>query len=555
MKNRDVLRWSVHSKKLIFALFCVLVVPALHAEVSDDVWKALINQNVIIEKSDGSEIAGKLTSVADQVAVVTKTDGRVVSVPKEDVQNVRVSTVSETTAGEVSEDVWNALINQEVIIEKNDGSDVAGELAIVADQVVVVNKADGKVVLVQKKDVQRVRASTVNAPQRKTESASSLVSIHLAPTVSTRFAADDVAIRTGPAVIMSLIGRFPPVPWLIGSLAFLGEYHPVNYKGYDGYCFALAGYAQLGVLFDIVPAFSLGALFGPGYGYYSWQVGAPQSPGSGTGLFILGQIFGWYRISPSFSIGAEIGSGMIAPENGDRYFFAVDVGYHFSEQLGSAVQKAAPQPGNPQPAQQQQPSWLSVGAGAALDLTIWGDMKGNVSGLSAENKLEMKPIDIKAFVDLTYLQISAGYMFVNDVTRTVVSSGSTNTTDLKGSFTYASLAGYLKYPFRVGAVTVFPLLGVEYKLNLTVKDGSGNDVKSTMTSQEQADLNELWVEGGVGMDFTLGSFYIRPEVLIGFKPWSRTDKDNISAAQSSGWTSVSFDYYTINLNILVGFKL
>jgi small nuclear ribonucleoprotein (snRNP)-like protein len=87
-------------KKLIIGLFCIFVVSALHAEVSDDVWKALINQNVIIEKNDGSEVAGKLASVADQVVVVIKADGKVVSVTKKDVNNVRVSTASETTAGE-----------------------------------------------------------------------------------------------------------------------------------------------------------------------------------------------------------------------------------------------------------------------------------------------------------------------------------------------------------------------------------------------------------------------------------------------------------------------
>jgi hypothetical protein len=414
-----------------------------------------------------------------------------------------------------------------------------------------------------------------DAPQTKTEPALSFVSIHLAPGVSIRPTTafgngDDVAIRTGPAVGVSLVGRFPPAPWLIGSLALFGEYHPVTYKGSDGTYFAFAGYAQLGVLFDIAPAFSLGARFGPGYGYRSYQVSNPDSPGSGAGFSLLGGIFGWYRISPSWSLGAEIGSAQMPIEYGDRYFLAADVGYHFSALDRPAAQKAEPQPSTPQPSapepstpqpsapqpeRQRQPSWLSLGAGAALDLTTWGDLKGNVSGFSAEVKEEMKPIDIKAFVDFTYLQVSAGYIMVNGATGTIGIGSALSTMDLKGILTYVSFAGYLKYPFHVGAVTVFPLLGVEYKLNLTSKDGSGNDVKSTMTSQQQADLNELWIEGGAGMDFTLGPFYIRPEVLIGFKPLSTTDNDTISAAESSGWTSVSFNYFTVNLNILVGYKL
>lgn len=404
-----------------------------------------------------------------------------------------------------------------------------------------------------------------DAPQTKAESGSSLLSIHLAPGVSIRpetafGGGDGVAIRTGPAVDISLIGRFPPAPWLIGSLALFGEYHNVNYKGSDGTYFAFAGYAQLGVLFDIAPAFSLGARFGPGYGYRSYQVSSPGSPGSGTGLSLLGGVFGWYRISPSWSLGAEIGSAQMPIEYGDRYFLAADLGYHFSAMAAPAAKKAAPEPSAPQPSapvpeRQRQPSWLSLGAGAALDLTTWGDLKGNVSGFSAEVKEEMKPIDIKVFVDLTYLQLSAGYVMVNGATGTIGIGSATSTMDLKGSLTYISFAGYLKYPFQLGAVSLFPLIGVEYKLNLTDKDGNGNDVKPALTSQQQADLNELWIEGGAGMDFTLGSFYIRPEVLIGFKPLSTTDNGTIAAAQSSGWTSVSLDYFTINLNILVGYKL
>lgn len=401
-----------------------------------------------------------------------------------------------------------------------------------------------------------------DAPQMKAEPALSFLSIHLTPGVSIHpdtalGNSDDVVIRTGPAVGMSLIGRFPPAPWLIGSLALLGEYHPVNFKGSSGSLFGFAGYAQLGVLFDIAPAFSLGALFGPGYGYRSLPDSSDPSD-SGSGLSMLTEILGWYRISPSWSLGSEIGAAMMPPSYGHRLFLAADVGYHFSERPAPAAREAAPQPSTPQPEQPPQPSWfsVSVGAGAALDLTTWRDVNGYDTGEPAEWKTEMKPIDIKAFVDLTYLQVSAGYMMVNGMTVTEIGYGPNFIKDLKDSLTYVSFAGYFKYPFHVGAVTVFPLLGVEYKLNLTYKAGNGKDLKSTMTSQEQADLNELWIEGGVGMDFTLGSFYIRPEVIIGFfKPLSATDKDILSAAESDGWKSVSINYLTFNLNILVGYKL
>ena len=316
MKNLAVLRWSVDLKKLIIGLFCIFVVSALHAEVSDDVWKALINQNVIIEKNDGSEVAGKLASVADQVVVVIKTNGKVVSVPKEDVQNVRVSTDSETTAGKVS---------------------------------------------VPKKDVQNVQATA-------------------------------------------------------------------------------GGFA------------------------------------------------------------------------------------------------------------------LSAGAGGAFDFYSF-DIGGAQAGVNSGLKEDSGRIELKAFIDATYLQASIGYIDQHNpghLTTTV--NGSSSSEEIGGGKSYVTFAAYLEYPFVIGPVKLFPLLGIEYRLNLTYKDGKSNDLKSTLTSQAQTDLNELWFEAGAGADITFGRVYIRPELLIGSKLRSTTDNNFLSFYKASGATDTWLNYLTFNINLLVGYK-
>ena len=150
----------------------------------------------------------------------------------------------------------------------------------------------------------------------------------------------------------------------------LGEYHSSNFKGSSGPLFGFAGYAQLGVLFDIAPAFSLGALVGPGYGCRFMPDSSDPSD-SGAGLAILAEILGWYRISPSWSLGSEIGTAMMPPSYGQRLFLAADLGYHFSALATPAAKKAAPQPSTPEPIapqpstpepeRQRLPSWLSSG--------------------------------------------------------------------------------------------------------------------------------------------------------------------------------------------------
>jgi hypothetical protein len=194
---------------------------------------------------------------------------------------------------------------------------------------------------------------------------------------------------------------------------------------------------------------------------------------------------------------------------------------------------------------------MSVGAGAALNFTS-GTMKFSGPGVDGDVTAHFMPANFVAFFDATYVQVSAGYMFYNGVTAT--SSGSPTTVSVGGSASYLSFAVYGKYPFSVGQFTIFPLLGVEYKLNLTATDENGKD-KSTMTSQEQADLNELWFEAGVGADFSFGRFYVRPEMLIGFKPLSSTDNDAVKAATVPPFTSGSMSWFTMNVEVLVGYKL
>jgi hypothetical protein len=67
-------------------------------------------------------------------------------------------------------------------------------------------------------------------------------------------------------------------------------------------------------------------------------------------------------------------------------------------------------------------------------------------------------------------------------------------------------------------------------------------------------MNELWLEAGAGADFAFGRFYIRPEVLLGYKPLSTTDNNSITALQGLGATSVSMSYFAIKADVLLGYR-
>jgi hypothetical protein len=79
-----------------FALpICLFFLAALaFGDISDTAWKALMQKNVIVVKTDGSEVSGELAVVeSDQVVVITR-DGEPVAIMREDVGTVRAKTAA-----------------------------------------------------------------------------------------------------------------------------------------------------------------------------------------------------------------------------------------------------------------------------------------------------------------------------------------------------------------------------------------------------------------------------------------------------------------------------
>ena len=164
------------------------------------------------------------------------------------------------------------------------------------------------------------------------------------------------------------------------------------------------------------------------------------------------------------------------------------------------------------------------------------------------------PISFLAFVDLTYLQLAAGLQIINgghSTTTTTISGGTTTTqSDTSATLRYVSFAGYLKYPFRIGPVALFPLLGIEYDLTV---DGT-NAAGQSLTSTQKADFNEFWLKGGLGADFSITPrIFVRPELTVGYKLLSKPENDFVSV-QKAGGNDASILDLTFDLSVLFGVR-
>ena len=102
-----------------------------------------------------------------------------------------------------------------------------------------------------------------------------------------------------------------------------------------------------------------------------------------------------------------------------------------------------------------------------------------------------------------------------------------------------------KYPFHFDKITVFPLAGFEYSLNVSEKD------KDKLSDDQKSDLNDLFLDLGAGIDYPLTEqLYIRGEGIFGL---NLTAKPTAALSGGASWDS-NFGY-RINAILSIGYKL
>ncbi len=194
---------------------------------------------------------------------------------------------------------------------------------------------------------------------------------------------------------------------------------------------------------------------------------------------------------------------------------------------------------------------VDVGIGATGSYYM-ASLKATQAGIPTETLITGIPFGFMAFVDVGYLQISAGYRMLNGYTMKAIVDGSeVGKTDVELNVNYVSLAAYGKFPIELGPITFFPMVGVEYDRAI-----SGTSAGVKMTSQDLSDATEFWIKGGVGADISVSpQFYIRPEVIVGYKLLSGPENDLVDATKAGGGTDVSMLDLGFELSVLFGIRL
>jgi hypothetical protein len=186
---------------------------------------------------------------------------------------------------------------------------------------------------------------------------------------------------------------------------------------------------------------------------------------------------------------------------------------------------------------------INISAGAEIDYNY---MLIGFGTDPNDNTIVFNALSIGAYVDITYVSIGVSYIFsIGDPTGAVYVDGTKDevNSDLftaimeKTSISYLAITALGKYPFDVGGVTIFPMLGLEYILNLSMEQ-DGTDMKDTMTDEQKDSLNDLFILGGVGADFNITeSIYARVLALFAFNLTPDSPLGIMGGAENEwGWT-------------------
>jgi hypothetical protein len=157
---------------------------------------------------------------------------------------------------------------------------------------------------------------------------------------------------------------------------------------------------------------------------------------------------------------------------------------------------------------------FSAGAGAYFS---HGDIFG-LKGTLGASEITATGVGGFAFFDATFVEVDLGFS----------GGGLDNGGYDNGSYGAMDISLLGKYPFDVGPVTLFPLLGIDWKIALAVKDRDGRQHLSDSGIRE---LGALWFQFGGGLDFSLNrNLYLRGEFLYGLRVRNEMEKDAIDAS-------------------------
>jgi hypothetical protein len=163
-----------------------------------------------------------------------------------------------------------------------------------------------------------------------------------------------------------------------------------------------------------------------------------------------------------------------------------------------------------------------IGLSAGIGGYVGGDFGGGVEAGGEKIKTPYFGGGGFAFFDATYAELSVGVLGGGGTWEFGPLGG-----DVDMSIMNMDIALLGKFPIAIGSsLTVFPLLGADYQVTVSLKNEDGDDWKGFDGDGGPGDFSALWFKFGGGLDYAItGNLYLRFEALYGIRLANKFETD------------------------------
>ena len=199
---------------------------------------------------------------------------------------------------------------------------------------------------------------------------------------------------------------------------------------------------------------------------------------------------------------------------------------------------------------------VSFGIGGFVGGDFGGgvEMSASAGGITAKGGIKMPYFGGGGYVflDAQFVELTFGlYGGKMDYKGYTEVNGTYNETNaVTFSISNFNIGLFGKIPTDLGALTVFPMLGIDYAMTTALKDENGNE------ANDAGDLSALWIKAGGGLDLGLGgNLFLRAEALYGIRFANKIENDLKDGMTVPGADTRTRLGHGLDIKLAIGFRL
>jgi outer membrane protein W len=179
---------------------------------------------------------------------------------------------------------------------------------------------------------------------------------------------------------------------------------------------------------------------------------------------------------------------------------------------------------------------ISLGGGLLFDMSFGNGYKWMHNNNFKQQGINNTTFGGFVFFDYRYIEVdlSFGYgMLTSTYKAEEFGAKSEPDPEKVGSILQLSVSAFGKFPIDLGVIIVFPLVGLNYNMVLSMSDTNGNNPYEGSDKTALKELSQFGFLFGAGLDFPINEFFfLRAEVMFNLRLANKANSDAVKFENS-----------------------